>query len=500
MNPVPQQKLQEIVARHGPGIVYDARRCEGLLRDYAGAYRREIAVLVSAIEERVAADLLVRSSTPRQVLFAKLAQRLHDNVAMDENAAVWAVHSWALALGVASSAEIAATAEVTATDQATSGEQQSQPFQPNHAISSDFVVSAAGESNFVRITDALEAAPPGARIRIRPGLYREGIVIHKPVTIVGEGKPQEIIILSAQASCVLMQTTEATLRGLSLRQEAERENRGKGFFAVDIPQGQLRIEACDIASDSLSCVGAHNDSTKLFMQRCQIYAGADSGLYLFNAASGTVEECDIYANRNVNVAITDRATLHLKRSSIHDGKNAGVVAWNHGSALIEECEIFANAKAGVGSSEAGEVVLRRSRIYEGGNSGVFIHHKGRGSVEECDIYGHKEPEVVVTSDGQLLLHNCKIHDGTRAGVFVGNEGKARLEENTIYRNTLAGVSIQPGGIAVIRECAINHNQQVAIQAFSGAEVKVSNCDLTSNGIGPWEIEDGAFVEESGNRI
>ncbi len=500
MNPLPRQKLQELVARFGTSLAQDARRCEGLLRDHCGAYRREIAVLVSAIEERVPAELLsISSHTPRQVLLAKLAQRLHDNIAMDERAATWGVNSWAFALGVVSSAEIEAmeTSTSAAGQPAMSAPQVAPPQQKQNG-STELVVSATGKGDYKSINKALAIALPDAQIRVLPGLYREAVIIHQPVTIIGEGKPQDIIIATAQGSCVLMQATKATVRGLTLRQEGGQG--GEGSFAVDVPQGKLRIEACNITSNSLSCVGIHNDLTEVLLQRCRIHSGADSGLYIFNAARATVEECELDNNSNVGVAVTDRATVTLQRSAIHDGRHAGVVAWNQGQAVLEECEVFGNAKAGVGSSEGGEVIIRHSRIYRGNNSGVFIHDRGRGRVEACDIQGHAEPEVVITAGGNLILQGCKIHEGNRAGVFVGNDGKALLEECAVYNNTEAGVSLQSGGIGALRQCHINQNGQSAIQAAAGAELEVKDCDLTGNGNGAWDVEDGALVDQENNQI
>jgi hypothetical protein len=81
MNDLPRQKLVEIIARHGPSMANEYRRCEGLLRDYCSGNRREIAVLVGAMKERVVADLLAAGTRlPREVVLAKLAKRLHDNL------------------------------------------------------------------------------------------------------------------------------------------------------------------------------------------------------------------------------------------------------------------------------------------------------------------------------------------------------------------------------------------------------------------------------------
>lgn len=107
MNDAPRQTLRALVARHGPGLCSDARRCEALLRDHAGAHRREVNTLVSALKERVPLDLLAaQSAMPRSLLVARLAKRLEDQLALTPEAARWAVDSWALALGVVTEAEV----------------------------------------------------------------------------------------------------------------------------------------------------------------------------------------------------------------------------------------------------------------------------------------------------------------------------------------------------------------------------------------------------------
>ncbi|MCA1624226.1 MAG: hypothetical protein LC778_10570 [Acidobacteria bacterium] len=99
MNDLPRQKLVEIIAKHGMSVVENARRCEGLLRDYCGGFRREVSVLTMAVDERVPLDLLAAAvkNTPRQILLNRLAQRLCENLALSETAARWAVNSWAFA-------------------------------------------------------------------------------------------------------------------------------------------------------------------------------------------------------------------------------------------------------------------------------------------------------------------------------------------------------------------------------------------------------------------
>src|SRR5262245_39785865 len=98
MEEQPSHTPCEIIATYGRPVGDDQRRCESLLRDKCGAYRREIFVLLSALRERVAVDLQASSrGTPPATVLARLTQRLEDNLALTSPAARWAVESWALA-------------------------------------------------------------------------------------------------------------------------------------------------------------------------------------------------------------------------------------------------------------------------------------------------------------------------------------------------------------------------------------------------------------------
>src|SRR5918998_4664425 len=99
MNELVRQKLREIVLKHGKPLLSDPRLCESLLKDYCGQYKKEIFVLVCAVREQVAADLLTsEDSVPREILHTLLVKRLQNNLALTEDASRWAVESWSLAL------------------------------------------------------------------------------------------------------------------------------------------------------------------------------------------------------------------------------------------------------------------------------------------------------------------------------------------------------------------------------------------------------------------
>jgi ATP-dependent exoDNAse (exonuclease V) alpha subunit len=96
----PRKILCEIINRHGIGLCDDVDYFETLLYENCDEnYKREIFMLVNALHENVAVDLLNPSANMTQtVLFSHLTQRLYNNLGFDKTLAEWAVQSWAIAL------------------------------------------------------------------------------------------------------------------------------------------------------------------------------------------------------------------------------------------------------------------------------------------------------------------------------------------------------------------------------------------------------------------
>jgi hypothetical protein len=155
MNDLPRQKLCELIAKYGSSLCDEPLRCEGLLRDFCGEYKGEIHVLVSALKERVAVDLLGSDGrVPQEALFARLNKRLRENLGLAEDAAQWAVESWALALGVISSVQREPSKKNKAAQRKSSTESKRESGKKDKSIAERRRVEAAEQ--FVKAAGAGE--------------------------------------------------------------------------------------------------------------------------------------------------------------------------------------------------------------------------------------------------------------------------------------------------------------------------------------------------------
>jgi len=519
MNDEPRQVLRKIIERHGRSVVENARKCEALLRDHCGEFRREIAVLSMALEEGVVADMLGSSTAvPRKVLLNRLAQRLCDNLALSEAAAHWSVGAWAWALGLISDAEFdaqsaqAASASslvaATTSQQGTTATRQpaassavapvtSMPRPAASTAGPVFVVAPHG-GNFSSIADAVKRVPSNSRLLVREGLYTESVEIDRNVEIVGDGPRERIVIRSTDRSCIAMRTEKASVRGLTLQGRGKAS--GRAFFAVDISMGTLVLEGCDVSSDSLSCVAIYGTSTNPHLKNCSIHDGADSGIYVFDNARGLIENCEVHRNANVNVAVTAGANPTIRDCRVFEGRNGGVVVWGNGAtAIVEDCQIHGHRFANVGVREAANPIFRRCTIFNSADSGVLVQESAYGTFEECDVHNNAKVEIAVTDGSNTILRRCNVHHGNETGIFVRDRARALVESCNVYENDDAGIAVHNESVAAVRGCNVLRNGTVAVRVKGGSAASVEDCDLRGNRVATWETEYGVFVERRSNR-
>lgn len=250
--------------------------------------------------------------------------------------------------------------------------------------------------DFTTITEAIEKSEPGTKIIVKPGFYQEGLVIDKPLEIIGDGDPGEVVVKAIDKAVILFRTTMGRVANLTLKEAG-----GSDSHAVDISQGRLELEDCDITSQSLSCVFIRN--------------GADP---------------------------------RLRRNRIHDSKQAGILVYDNGQGTLEDNDIFGNALAGVEIREGGNPTLRRNRIHDGKEGGVYINQNGLGTLEDNDIFGNAYAGVSVISGGSPIVRRNRINKNNFHAVWVQKAGGGTFEGNDLRENAKGAWYISP-------DCVVN---------------------------------------------
>lgn len=342
------------------------------------------------------------------------------------------------------------------------------------------IVDAMHRGHHPTITEAINAADPGTRILVRPGLYREGLIIDKPLEIIGDGPPGDVVVQAEGADVILFQANMGRVANLVLRQMG-----GGDWYGVDITQGRLDLEDCDIVSQGSSCVAIHGGADPR-LRRNRIHDGESAGVHIYDNAQGTLEDNDIFGNALAGVEISNGSNPILRRNRIHDGRAGGVLICANGQGTLEDNDIFGNASAGVTILTGSNPILCRNRIHDGKTSGVFIYENGRGTFEENNIFGNAFSGVEIKTSANPTLRRNRIHDGKQNGVFIYENGQGTLEDNDIFANGYSGVFIQSGNPA-LRHNRINKNGYEGVWIYEEGAGVIEDNDLRDNARGAWDI-------------
>jgi nitrous oxidase accessory protein NosD len=322
---------------------------------------------------------------------------------------------------------------------------RSQPT-PGPAGPATLVVSGQGQGQYRTIGEALRAAPPHARVLVRPGFYREKLLLKKPVELAGDGPLQQIVVESSETTCVEVEVAGVTVRGLTLQ-----------------------------------CVRA------------------DSVIVLIRKRQALLEGCDIVGGRDGIVLAQDRLKeVSIRRCLVRGASGAGLAVSGKGSEpLVEECQFVNAAGCGVFAHESAPV-LKRCTVQGNGKGGLLWTASSKGLIEDCNIAGNAPLGVHILQESNPTVRECRILSNQGHGVQI-ESSKGIIEDCTIGQNAGAGVLIAPFSQPVIRRCKIQGNQQTGVWGWPEGRGSVEKCTLTGNRGGAWQIDAGNLTQRRGNK-
>jgi nitrous oxidase accessory protein NosD len=573
MTSSPRDVLIEIVAKHGEALLASALRTEGLLKDYCGEFRREIFVLVSCLRVGVVEQLRRQSGPSVKLVCARLALKLEQNLAISSDVAKWGVESWAIALGLlqpeTATARLGDIVDISArlsrlnqpvaelaTPVEAVGSEMTPPTVPEKpgqegetpvlkAPAVEFLAEepepgwpvpdwshpaenaavypdASGQRPTLR--EAVREAAPQTCLLLKPGVYRESLVIKKDLQIRAEGGPGEVVLESVASSVVILDGACLYLARLTLKGIGGKDK--KTLAAVEVKSGHLTMEDCDLTSDISTVMEVKGPRSEAILRRCHLHDGKAGGILFQEEAVGYLVDCHLYQNKLSHVVIGKGCSPTFFSCKISHALMAGIYVSEGGEGFIENCDIWGNAVGGVQCRRGGKPHFRHCRISLNERYGVLVAEQGEGFFEQCQIFdnarmgvtisqlskprfsgcqifdNHGEGVEISGAEGELLdceifsneeanvlvkeksdprLHRCVIHDGHKEGLQIVSNSEGRFEQCEFFANVLAGVSVAENSKPVFQHCVLHHGIEKGIAVLHGADGQFIDCEITHHG-------------------
>lgn len=361
--------------------------------------------------------------------------------------------------------------------------------------SSVIIVGDTTRAHFRNLARAVQDVAAGVRILVLPGIYREGVVIDKPLEIIGEGSDPGAVNLQVRGSdSIVFATTLGRIANLTIRQVA-----GEGdYVAVDIAQGRLDLEDCDILSESLSGVLVRGGADPR-LRRNVIHGSKNHGVVVMEGSFGTFEDNHIRDNTMAGVVIREGSDPVFRGNKITGNKHHGCYVLEASVGTLEDNEIHANAFPGVAILQGSETIVRRNQIHSGRQHGIYVSEQAFGTITGNNIYGNKYPGLVILQESDPVVLDNSIHHNRDHGVWVDEGGLGRLEGNRITDNRNAGVYVVEGGNPRLLRNSISRNQEQGLRIIDQGRGDFRENEITANHGGGIQVSADSTPELSDNQ-
>ncbi len=324
--------------------------------------------------------------------------------------------------------------------------------------------AAAQDSRWVEVTptgpvrtlaSALRLVRPGGRVVVRPGIYREqGIVIDRPVEIVGQGMPT---IEGDGAHGILTITADdVTVRGMRLAHV--------GTSYVE-DRAALRVQ------NAHRCTIVDNRVEDAFF-----------GIYLANVTGCRIERNALLASHRTETSSGNGIHLGSSRdvviadNSVHGFRDGIYFEFVHGTAVSRNLS-EGNLRYGLHFMYSDDCRYLQN-IFRRNGSGVAV------------MYTHRV---------QMVGNRFENNWGAAAyGLLLKEISDARLEHNVFYRNTTGLVADGANRIVADRNDFIENGWAIKLDASTGDGTMTRNnfiantFDMASNSRDPSTVLAGNY--------
>lgn len=354
------------------------------------------------------------------------------------------------------------------------------------------VVDRDGRGDYRTIGEAVAEAAAGDLIVVRPGEYRESLVIGKPITLQGAGDPQDVRLIAELGPALDLQG-QVLVEGLRIGCTpaytgtviaigAAAEIRGCEIFGY-----QMNMPMIDIAEDTHPVLldnvvaGIGILGISIGARAAPVIEGND----MFQRGSGEFraeEDPGSILGGFWFIGWSDGANPTIRGNRFHDRYGVGLSAGPGAGGLIEDNDFYAGDSPGVWvGGDSVQLDIVSNRFFNHTGNGVLVAGAtGQIKIEGNEFYGMVTPAIAVVDSGDVSIRYNLIHDNWGAGIKMRRSARATIEHNVIASSGGASVSVFDGSQATIVGNRIWGGTLCGAKVFSGSQATFQANEIFDN--------------------
>ncbi|MFG3229467.1 right-handed parallel beta-helix repeat-containing protein [Kitasatospora sp. NPDC048194] len=363
------------------------------------------------------------------------------------------------------------------------------------------------------LAEALAAAEPGDTVAVRPGTFRENVLLDKPVTIVPAMGPGTVRI-EPPSGVALTVTAAATVRDLVIEggdssapavlitgPEATPSLSGcrvetRSATGVEVTGGaRPTLRGCMVANPGGLGLRLRGEGTAAAFEDCEVAAAGQAGLAVLGGATAALDRCRVHHASGAGVLLSDPGSAaELTGCEIYEIRGSGVQAEAQAGGRLVDCEIHRVTGNGLTLDGEAELVLTGCRVHDLPENGADLRGRSRLSLTHCTVRDFGRGALSVWDQGtEAVADACQLHGSTGEypALWVSDGARLTLTDCSLHDLPDALFVLDRDSAAVAEGCSFSRIRSSAVSVSGGATVALAGCRVQEAGTGLWFRDHGS---------
>ncbi|KAG2378415.1 hypothetical protein C9374_008558 [Naegleria lovaniensis] len=246
-------------------------------------------------------------------------------------------------------------------------------------------------------------------IKIKPGIYREQVIIDRSVVLKGmsEGKSHVILYKPKDKYHCLQLGIQTSTTWAHTRVPSKHP---LGVVVLRGSKCDSTIEQCTFKGVTLEIC----DKADPTITGNTIRDSPQAGIHIHSDSHGTITENDIFGNLEANILIERGGNPVIENNQIHDGHQEGIRIVEGGLGNIVNNNIYSNMGSNVYIGTGADPLIVLNKILSSEQRGIEIAALAKGKCRKNRLSGNKkDPQILVSETAKTILKDNEIKTNTQ---------------------------------------------------------------------------------------
>ena len=333
-------------------------------------------------------------------------------------------------------------------------------------------VNDDGGEDHKRIQDAVNAASDGDIIQVKPGTYRENIVVDKRIDLFGSGSKTTTIDGGGKWDVVRITADWVNMRGFSVTGSGSSDS-------IDLDAG-IKVES---------------DNNIISNNTCN--SNNDNGISLWGSSDCKITNNTCNSNNGQGISLWDSRDCKITNNTCNSNNYYGICLVSSDNCTLSTNTCNSNNGQGIYLIDSRDCKIRNNTMNE---NGISIYDSSletwnshtvetTNTVNGKPVYYYKNVTgfTVPYGAGQVVLANCSwinvenqnCSNGS-VGILVGYSSNITLTNNTCSENSYYGIQLDDSSACTITSNTCENNV-FGISLFSSRACTIEDNTCSTNG-------------------